>query len=121
MTGKQIVLGVFFFFSRINLINCGNFFYLRKFAKFKIMELNSSSSSSKKNENVYSASSLNLKSRMLQRKTQPRQAAFIANGSASVLNSEIRQRVLSARQHRHRGLQNQLNLAQQQNAVHIRQ
>lgn len=83
------------------------------------MELNSSSTSSKKNENVYSATIANLKSRMLQRKTQTRQAALIANGSAGGLNSEIRQRVLSARQHRYRGLQNQLNLAQQQNAVHI--
>lgn len=55
---------------------------------------------------------------MLQRKTQSRQAAFITNGSASGLNSEIRQRVLSARQHRYRGLQNQLNLLQQQNAVY---
>ncbi|XP_055322434.1 uncharacterized protein LOC129578224 isoform X2 [Sitodiplosis mosellana] len=75
-----------------------------------------SSSSSKKNESVYSAASLNSKTRMLQRKTQTRQAGFITNGPASGLNSEIRQRVLSARQHRYRGLQNQLNMALQQNA-----
>lgn len=54
---------------------------------------------------------------MLQRKSQTRQAGFITNAPASGLNSEIRQRVLSARQHRYRGLQNQLNMAQQQNAV----
>lgn len=77
----------------------------------------SSSSSSKKNESVYSAASSN--SRMLHRKTQSRQAGFITNGPTGGLNSDIRQRVLSARQHRYRGLQNQLNMALQQNAVLI--
>ncbi|XP_031620331.1 kinetochore protein SLK19 [Contarinia nasturtii] len=76
-----------------------------------------SSSSSKKNDGVYSASNLILRTRMLQRKSQNRPAGMImSGGSINGLSSDIRQRVLSARQHRHKSLQNQLNLALQQNS-----
>lgn len=60
--------------------------------------------------------SLNLKGRMLQRKSQCRQAGFFS-GSTNGLNSDIRQRVVSARQHRYKNLQNQLNMVLQHNAV----
>lgn len=77
----------------------------------------SSSSSSKRNESSYSATSLNAGPRMLQRKSQARDASFISSAIRASLGSDIRQRVLSARQHRQKSLQNQLNVALQQNAV----
>lgn len=53
---------------------------------------------------------------MLQRKSQCRQAGLFS-GSTNGLNSDIRQRVVSARQHRYKNLQNQLNMVLQHNAV----
>lgn len=89
------------------------------FCKKKLTHTNSSSSSSssKRNDIAYSMSGLNLRGRVLQRKSQNRQAGFIAGSISSGLNSDIRQRVASARQHRYKSLQNQLNLALQHNAV----
>lgn len=89
----------------------------RKNSQFNSNE--SSSSSSKKNENSHSApAGLNLKTRVLPRKSQGRQAGFISGGTVNgLLKSEIRQRILSARQHRQKSLQSQLTLALQQNAV----
>lgn len=52
---------------------------------------------------------------MLQRKSQNR--PIMSGGSFN--GSDIRQRVLSARQHRQKSLQNQLNLALQQNSVKL--
>lgn len=54
---------------------------------------------------------------MLHRKNDARQGGFISAGINDGLSSDIRQRVLSARQHRSKNLQNQLNMALQQNAV----
>lgn len=54
---------------------------------------------------------------MVQRKLQMRQPAFTSVASAKRVSSEIRQRVLSARQHRQKNLQNQLNVAMKINAV----
>lgn len=65
-------------------------------------------------ESVYSASSNNSRSRAIQRKIQNRSAGIIT-GSAG--NTEIRQRVISARLQRLKNLQNQLNEALQANAV----
>lgn len=74
-----------------------------------------SSSSSKSSDSIYSASSINSRIRMLQRKTQYRQAEFIPARVSS--NRDVRQRVSSARLHRFKSIQNQLNEALQQNAV----
>lgn len=68
------------------------------------------SSSLKSSESLYSASSLNLRLRSSQRKTR-------SVTSAAENNIDIRQRVISARLHRFKTLQNQLNDALQQNAV----
>lgn len=48
-----------------------------------------------------------------------RQPAFTSVVSAKRVSSEIRQRVLSARQHRQKNVQNQLNVALKMNAVNI--
>lgn len=66
-------------------------------------------------ESLYSASSVNSRTRLIQRKTQQRTAGLIT-GSAS----EVRQRVQSARVQRLKHLQNQLNEALQNNAVSSR-
>lgn len=48
-----------------------------------------------------------------------RQPAFASVASAKRVSTEIRQRVLSARQHRQKNLQNQLNVAMKMNAVNL--
>lgn len=75
--------------------------------------IHSSSAPSKKPDSP----GFNLRHRMLQRKVQSRQAGFMSASTVSTTNSDVRQRVLSARQHRQKSLQNQLNVALQQNAV----
>lgn len=52
---------------------------------------------------------------MLHRKSQYRQAGFISTGLTN--GPDVRQRVLSARLHRYKTMQNQLNEVLQQNAV----
>lgn len=75
------------------------------------MSIQSSSSS------LYAASvtHLNLNRRLMQRKNQNRQSGFMSG--TTDINTDIRQRVLSARQNRHKTLQSQLNLVLQQNSV----
>lgn len=61
----------------------------------------------------------NFNIKLAQRKLQMRQPAFTSVASAKRVGSEIRQRVLSARQHRQKNLQNQLNVAMKMNAVNV--
>lgn len=72
------------------------------------------SASSKSSESLFSASSINSKTRILHRRSH---SGFIS--LASPHTSDVRQRVLSARQHRFRALQNKLNEVLQENAVRI--
>lgn len=60
---------------------------------------------------------LNFKPRLVQRKNPSRQSGFMTGSSG--ISTDIRQRVLSARQNRHKDLQSQLNLVLQQNAVQL--
>lgn len=70
------------------------------------------SASSKSSESLCSTSSNNSKGRILHRRTH---SGFISLALPS--SSDVRQRVLSARQHRLRSLQNKLTEVQQENAV----
>lgn len=70
------------------------------------------SASSKSSESLCSTSSNNSRTRILHRRTH---SGFVSLALPS--SSDVRQRVLSARQHRFRTLQNKLNEVQQENAV----
>lgn len=59
----------------------------------------------------------NFNIKLVQRKLQMRQPPLTSIVSTKRVSSEIRQRVLSARQHRQKNLQNQLNVALKMNAV----
>lgn len=61
----------------------------------------------------------NFNIKLVQRKLQMRQPPLTSIVSTKRVSSEIRQRVLSARQHRQKNLQNQLNVALKMNAVNI--
>lgn len=66
------------------------------------------SSTSKSSESLYSSNSASSKSTMLRRKSIGRYSGIMSGN-----NSEIRQRVVSARLHRFKSLQNQLSDALQ--------
>lgn len=73
------------------------------------------SSLPKKESNNLATPNFNIK--LIQRKFPLRQPTMMSGVTAKRVGSEIRQRVLSARQHRQKNVQNQLNVALKMNAV----
>lgn len=115
MSGK---LGVFHFCCQFKLGQIREKKDLCSNLKFFLIMFHSNRSSlPKKGIELNNLATPNFNIKLIQRKFPLRQPTMMSGVTAKRVGLEIRQRVLSARQHRQKNVQNQLNVALKMNAV----